>query len=212
MTISGAQIVAEVQKLGKAAKGYELGGVGPAFYDCSGLVQKTLTDLGDSNVPRTSEEQFAWADKISKSDLQPGDLVFAQFPGDGTSPGHVGIYVGGGQVYSAQDPSLGIGLASLASWGSNVVGYGRAPGSSGDATTTADTTGLFSWPSDITGFFGDAKTGIDALMWLVNPASWLRIGSFFIGAVLLVLAIYVFIRAGSDQPIMPSAIPVPILV
>jgi hypothetical protein len=212
MTTTGAAIVAEVQKLGKAAKGYQLGGVGPAFYDCSGLVQKTLTDLGVSDVPRTSEDQWAWVSKISQSDLQPGDLVFAQFPGDGTSPGHVGIYIGGGQVYSAQDPALGIGNASLASWGSNIVGYGRAPGASEDANTTALTSGLFSWPSDITGFFGDAKTGIDALMWLVNPASWLRIGSFFIGATLLVLAIYVFIRAGSGESAMPSTIPIPIPV
>lgn len=207
--ISGDQIAAEVEKF----KGfpYIFGATGPKAFDCSGLVKYSLEQLGVSNVPRTSEEQYAWATKIDKSQLQTGDLVFAQFPGDQASPGHVGVYVGNGQILSAEDPAKGVGLDSLANWGSAVVGFGRVPDSS--AGTDAVTTGsVFSWPSDITGFFGDAKTGIDALMWLVNPASWLRIGSFFIGGILLVLAIYVFIRAGSGESAMPSTIPIPIPV
>jgi hypothetical protein len=145
--ITGSQIIAEAEKLGKAAAGYSEtadGGVGPQYYDCSGLVQKTLTDLGVQNVPRTSEEQWSWAQHISASQLQPGDLVFAQFPGDNASPGHVGIYVGGGQVYSAQDQALGIGNASLSSWSGNIVGYGKVPNSSetGSAGTSSSQTAL----------------------------------------------------------------------
>jgi len=130
MAVTGSQIVAEVEKLGGAALGYRFGGTGPQYYDCSGLVQAALTALGFKNVPRTSEEQYAWATPISSSQLAPGDLVFAQFPGDGTSPGHVGVYVGGGKVYSAEDPAAGIGLASLSSWKGNIVGYGAPPGAS----------------------------------------------------------------------------------
>lgn len=129
MTVSGNAIIAEAQKLGGVAS-YVFGGTGPTGYDCSGLVQATLEKLGISNVPRTSEEQYAWATPIQASQLEPGDLVFAQFPGDGTSPGHVGIYAGNGEVYSAQDPSLGIGMASLTSWKGNIVGYGAVPGTS----------------------------------------------------------------------------------
>jgi hypothetical protein len=149
MAVTGAQIVAEIEKLGKAAIGYELGGTGPQYYDCSGLVQAALTSLGVQGVPRTSEEQFAWATPISRNQLSPGDLVFAQFPGDGTSPGHVGVYVGGGQVFSAQDPQLGIGLASLSSWGSNVVGYGAVPGTTAAGNTaTLDSSVTGSGPLD----------------------------------------------------------------
>jgi cell wall-associated NlpC family hydrolase len=212
MTISGAQFVAEVEKF----KGfpYIFGDAGPNAFDCSGLVKYALTQLGVKDVPRTSEEQYAWADKISKDQLQPGDLVFAQFAADSgsASPGHVGVYVGNGEILSAEDPAQGVGLASLSSWGSNIVGYGRVPDSAGgSATDTASlASGVFSWPTDITGFFGDAKTGLDALMWLVNPASWVRIGSFFLGTILVIAAIYIFIRVGSDEPVVPRVVPVPV--
>jgi hypothetical protein len=73
------------------------------------------------------------------------------------------------------------------------------------ATTTA---GLFSWPSDITGFFADAKSFTDALLWLVNPSSWLRIGAFGMAVILLLLALYVFVR--DDKPLMPQIVPVPV--
>lgn len=126
MAATGSALVAEAEKLGSVAH-YVLGGTGPSAYDCSGLVQAALKAVGVS-APRTSEEQYAWATPVQANQLAPGDLVFAQFPGDGTSPGHVGIYVGGGQVYSARDPAAGIGLDPLSSWKGNIVGYGRPPG------------------------------------------------------------------------------------
>jgi cell wall-associated NlpC family hydrolase len=126
----GAKIAAAAEKL--SGDPYLYGGTTPAGFDCAGLVQYVLGELGIS-APRTSEEQYAWATPVSKSSLEPGDLVFAQFPGDNASPGHVGIYVGNGEVLSAQDPSLGVGLASLSSWAGNIVGYGAPPASTGTA-------------------------------------------------------------------------------
>lgn len=72
--------------------------------------------------------------------------------------------------------------------------------------------GLFSWPGDIIGFFKDAKAFVDALMWIVNPASWLRIGSFMAGIVLALMAAWILIKVGSDDPLikLPSTIPVPV--
>ena len=135
MPVSGNAIIAEAQKLGKAARGYSEtadGGVGPQYFDCSGLVQTALHDLGVSGVPRTSEAQWAWIQQnhatISKSQLAPGDLVFANFPGE-VSPGHVGIYAGNDNVYSAEDQQSGIAMSTLSSWGNAVVGYGRVPSS-----------------------------------------------------------------------------------
>lgn len=82
--------------------------------------------------------------------------------------------------------------------------------SGGEESSTA--TSIFPDISNITGFFGDAKTFIDALLWIVNPASWLRIGSFAIGIILLAIAIYAFVRVGDDQPLfkMPQVVPVPV--
>jgi len=134
MAVTGAQLVTEAEKLGSVAK-YVFGGTGPSGYDCSGLVQAALKALG-INAPRTSEEQYAWATPVNADQLAPGDLVFAQFPGDGTSPGHVGIYAGNGQVYDARDPAAGIGLDSLAAWKGSIVGYGRPPGVTVSGATT----------------------------------------------------------------------------
>jgi NlpC/P60 family len=166
--ITGSQIISEAEKLGKAATGYSEtadGGTGPQYYDCSGLVQQTLEHLGAQNVPRTSEEQWSWVTHISQAQLQPGDLVFAQFPGDNASPGHVGIYVGGGQVYSAQDEALGIGNASLASWSGNIVGYGKVP----DSTETGSAPGTSSSGTSNLPTSSVSISGISSLLKNVEP-------------------------------------------
>ncbi len=82
----------------------------------------------------------------------------------------------------------------------------------GQSSGTSLTSGLFSWPGEITGFFSDAKTFIDALLWIVNPASWLRIGAFAIGLMLLAFGVYALMHVGSEGSLMPSAIPVPVPV
>jgi hypothetical protein len=213
MTVSGNSIVSEVLKF--AGDPYVYGASGPSSFDCSGLVQYVLTQLGVSNVPRTSEEQWAWVDKIDASQLAPGDLVFAQFPGDNASPGHVGVYVGNGEVLSAEDPQEGVGYDSLSDWGSSIVGYGRVPNSaagSTEAVTTSALGGALSIPGQITGFFSDADGFVNKAMWLVNPSSWLRIGAFLIGVALLLFAIHAMIAAGNGSPLFqtPNFVPVPV--
>ena len=224
MTVSGSDIVTKMEALGKAALGYSEsadGGVGPQYYDCSGLVQTTLTDLGISGVPRTSEEQWSWVQGAgtshtgvpSASQLSPGDLVFANF-GDEVSPGHVGIYAGNGQVYSAEDPSSGIQLSSLASWGSNVTGWATVPSSS--ETNTGGSTGdsltgdlgalgtIATNIGDIGSSFADVAQVFTYLGGSSSQQHWFRIGAFFAGIALLVLALMLITRA------KPEPIPVPI--
>lgn len=208
-TSSGA-IVTEMEKfIGDA---YVLGGEGPKTFDCSGLVKYSLEQLGYKNVPRTSEEQWGWVKKISKADLQPGDLVFAQFPGDDASPGHVGVYVGNGNVLSAQDPSLGIGYSSLASWGSAVVGYGRVPGSaSGGASDASNGGSIAALAGDATTFLGELNDFVTIAHDLTQPSFWLRIGAFFMGIFFLVFGIYALAKA-ADPDISAPPIPIPVPV
>ena len=69
---------------------YEYGADGPDSFDCSGLVQFSYEKAG-INMPRTSDDQAARADRIPKSEMQPGDLMFFD---DGGGVYHVGIYTG----------------------------------------------------------------------------------------------------------------------
>ncbi len=66
---------------------YRLGGQSRSGIDCSAFVQLTFNDLFGIRLPRTTSQQVHVGQKISKSDLQTGDLVF--FRGGR----HVGIYL-----------------------------------------------------------------------------------------------------------------------
>ncbi len=77
---------------------YRFGGSGQSGFDCSGLV-KSLFSKFNIDLPRSSREQFKQGEKVSKADLEPGDLVF--FSSGGSQPTHVGIYVGNNQMLHA---------------------------------------------------------------------------------------------------------------
>ena len=48
------------------------------------------------DIPRTSQQQWAYGQQIPASQAKPGDLVFfAGSDGTMTSPGHVGILIAG---------------------------------------------------------------------------------------------------------------------
>jgi len=88
---------------------YRYGGAHPREgFDCSGLVYYTYTSNGHA-VPRTSQDQFNAASKISLAEAAEGDLVFFQ---DQEKLSHVGIYLGDGRFVHA--PSSG-GTVSVAS-------------------------------------------------------------------------------------------------
>jgi NlpC/P60 family len=216
MTADGNSISSEVTKF--LGDNYIYGGTTPSGFDCSGLVLYVLTTLGVKGVPRTSEEQYAWAQHIDKSDLAPGDLVFAQFPGDNASPGHVGIYVGNGKVISAEDPASGVGESTLDSWGSAIVGYGRVPSSTAgtqsatlDSSTSTDSLNPLSGLSGLTGsltqiasVFKDFDT---VILDILNPSFWLRIGAFLAGTFFLMAGIWCLIHASDNSPLVPQNMP-----
>ncbi len=96
--VSGSSVVADAEQyLGVP---YQWGGTSPTTgFDCSGLVQHVYADLGIS-LPRTSQEQVTAGTPVdSVADAQPGDLVF--FEPSASGPGHVGIYIGNGQMIDA---------------------------------------------------------------------------------------------------------------
>ncbi|MFP3461830.1 C40 family peptidase [Arthrobacter globiformis] len=89
---------------------YQYGGTGAYGFDCSGLVQNAFAAIG-KQLPRTAAEQFAQAPvHVPLSQAQPGDLLVW-----GSAPGfyHVAIYLGGGRVVQALNPSAGITVTDL---------------------------------------------------------------------------------------------------
>jgi peptidoglycan DL-endopeptidase CwlO len=108
---------------GKLGKPYLWGGTGPDAFDCSGLVMEAYRAAG-IDIPRTSQEQYAWGPRISPGQVQPGDLAF--FAGsDGTTaaPGHVGLVIGGGLMIEAYATGFPIRIAPYR--GRNAVGFTR---------------------------------------------------------------------------------------
>ncbi|WP_373766503.1 C40 family peptidase [Glaesserella sp.] len=79
---------------------YRLGGTSRSGVDCSGFMQITFRDLFGIDLPRTTSEQALEGTKISKSDIQTGDLVFFK-TGRGPNGKHVGVYVKNGQFLHA---------------------------------------------------------------------------------------------------------------
>jgi cell wall-associated NlpC family hydrolase len=104
---------------------YVFGGCSTHGVDCSCLVQLVYQKVG-VNLPRTAAEQYAATTRVTRDQLQPGDLVFfanTYMPGIS----HVGIYIGGGQQINA--PTDGQ-LASIQPvfegyWGAHYAGAGR---------------------------------------------------------------------------------------
>jgi cell wall-associated NlpC family hydrolase len=97
------------QQLGKP---YLWGGTGPDAFDCSGLVMMAYRAAG-VNIERTSEDQWTSEPHVPASQVEPGDLVFfAGSDGTVTSPGHVGLVIGNGEMIEAYATGFPIRVAS----------------------------------------------------------------------------------------------------
>jgi peptidoglycan DL-endopeptidase CwlO len=84
--------------LAQVGEPYVYGGAGPDSWDCSGLTMMAWRAAGVS-LPHGAKAQYGSTPHISKSELQPGDLVFFYNPIH-----HVGIYAGNDKVVHAPKP------------------------------------------------------------------------------------------------------------
>lgn len=71
--------------------------------DCSGFVQSVYKNFGIS-LPRSSYAQSGVGKGVSYSEAQPGDVIYYG--------GHVGIYIGNGQIVHASTERTGIKITS----------------------------------------------------------------------------------------------------
>lgn len=70
--------------------------------DCSGFVQSVFAHFGIS-LPRTTYDQIYAGTEVGYDQAIPGDLICYD--------GHIGIYIGNGQIVNAQNPEQGIGIS-----------------------------------------------------------------------------------------------------
>ena len=98
----GAKAV-EIAKA-QVGKNYVWGSAGPDSFDCSGLVYYAYTSQG-YDIPRTAYEIGLSAKQISRSELQPGDILYTST--------HIGIYMGDGKVVHAATESRGVVIDSM---------------------------------------------------------------------------------------------------
>ncbi len=81
---------------------YVYGGSSPSGFDCSGFTMYVFAQVGIS-LPHGATSQLSYGTEVSRSNLQPGDLVF--FQDYGAVASHVGIYIGGDQFIHASSSS-----------------------------------------------------------------------------------------------------------
>jgi peptidoglycan DL-endopeptidase CwlO len=93
---------------GKLGDPYVWGSAGPNAFDCSGLVVWAFKQLG-KGLPHSSATLSTMGTLVSKTALQPGDLVFFYSP-----VSHVGIYAGNGMVLNATESGQPVQYTKLA--------------------------------------------------------------------------------------------------
>lgn len=93
----GSQIVSYAKQF--LGVPYVYGGNGPSCFDCSGFTSYVYRHFGYT-LNRTASTQLSNGVAVSKSQLQPGDLVFFRY-NTSYPASHVGIYIGNGQFIHA---------------------------------------------------------------------------------------------------------------
>ena len=95
---AAAQVAVDTA-LAQVGDPYVWGAGGPDAFDCSGLTQYAYSAAGIS-LPHSSRSQAGMGQAVSRSELQPGDLLFYYSP---TS--HVAMYIGNGKMVHASTSS-----------------------------------------------------------------------------------------------------------
>jgi cell wall-associated NlpC family hydrolase len=104
---AGVALRFAVQQIGDS---YVWGAAGPIRWDCSGLTMRSFQQAG-VRLPHSSRAQYSYGRSITRSNLQPGDLVFF-----GSPISHVGIYIGKNKMVHAPRPGARVQIAEFGNY------------------------------------------------------------------------------------------------
>ena len=108
---TGAAQAAVDTALAQVGDPYVWGAGGPNAFDCSGLTQYAYAAAGIT-LPHSSRMQATMGSAVSRSELQPGDLIFYSSP-----VSHVAMYIGNGQMVHASTSGQPVKVVSVDSMG-----------------------------------------------------------------------------------------------
>ena len=102
---------------------YRLGGTTKKGVDCSAFSQFLFASVYGLNIPRTAREQYSLTNRISRTELKEGDLIFFNTHG-GIS--HVGVYLQNNKFVHAST-SGGVMISDIFDeyWVRRFMGVGR---------------------------------------------------------------------------------------
>ncbi|WP_235926754.1 C40 family peptidase [Actinokineospora pegani] len=111
--------------LAQRGKPYVWGAEGPSSFDCSGLTLYAYRAAGVS-LPHSSRAQYGFGKSVSRSELQPGDLLF--YGNSVSSIHHVAMYIGGGKIVHASTTGVPVKTDSIDGGGRDYLGAKRIVG------------------------------------------------------------------------------------
>jgi cell wall-associated NlpC family hydrolase len=109
---------------------YRFGGTSEAGFDCSGFIGYLFREEAGLNLPRSTREMInVDAPLVSRSKLEPGDLLFFATNGRRGRVSHAGIYLGDNQfIHSSSRKSGGVRIDNLGDsyWSKSFIEAKRA--------------------------------------------------------------------------------------
>lgn len=112
---------------------YQLSGMGPNTWDCSGLTKASYASVGVYIGTHSSTDQYNYMNAqgrlVPRDQMQRGDLLFYSDGGSASNPRkyHVAIYLGGGKMIEAPNPSAPVRIVNVR-YGDLVPYVGRPTG------------------------------------------------------------------------------------